>query len=218
MSPRLLARICGSAAAQAAATSRARCIMGPDGAYRTIEPPMMTGLETRHSLAQRSQHEEGGRRRLGRRRAPGYTVGALAGIKSKHEAQSYFMVGGDAVEFLSVRFLGHSRGVIRGGISNIRFEDCVVAKRTPSQCLATNGGGPQLGQPGDAPIYNVTVMRHTSRNTGDDSVAFFRVMSGAVRDSYIADSFARGILLDRCGAGVEVTGNTLVRNPLLRHA
>eukprot|EP01063_Lacrimia_lanifica_P006479 TRINITY_DN13970_c0_g1_i1.p1 TRINITY_DN13970_c0_g1~~TRINITY_DN13970_c0_g1_i1.p1 ORF type:complete len:273 (+),score=74.04 TRINITY_DN13970_c0_g1_i1:2-820(+) len=146
----------------------------------------------------------------------GYAVGTMVGVKSKHEAQSYFMTQGDSVEFASVRFLGHSRGVIRGGISNIKFEDCVVAKRTLSQCLATNGGGPQLGQPHDPVIYNVTVARHTSHNTGDDSVAFFRVGSGAVRDSYIADSFARGILLSHCGTDITLEGNILVRNPLLR--
>jgi len=63
-------------------------------------------------------------------------------------------------------------------------------------CLSTSGGGPQLGQPHDQPIHNVTVENLRAENTGDDSIAFFNVASGGVvRNCKISDSFARGILL-----------------------
>ena len=52
--------------------------------------------------------------------------------------------------------------------------------------LATPGGGPQLGQPGDPDIANVTVDGVTAVNTGDDSVALFNVKAGAiVKNCYI---------------------------------
>ena len=35
--------------------------------------------------------------------------------------QAFVLLGGDRISFLGVRWTEHSRGVIRGGISNIRF-------------------------------------------------------------------------------------------------
>ena len=61
-----------------------------------------------------------------------------------------------------------------------------ISREHGDQCLATPGGGPQLGQPDDPNIVNVTVEGVTAVNTGDDSVALFNVKSGAVvRNCYI---------------------------------
>ena len=69
----------------------------------------------------------------------------------------------------------------------------------------------QIGQPGDGPIYNVTVENLTAENTGDDSVAFFNVVGGGViKNCMIKDSFARGILL-RNSPSTRLINNTLVR-------
>ena len=38
----------------------------------------------------------------------------------------------------------HSRGVLRCGISNIRFTDIKILREGPEWCLATSGGGPQV--------------------------------------------------------------------------
>jgi len=82
-------------------------------------------------------------------------------------------------------------------------------------CLSTSGGGPQLGQPHDQPIHNVTVENLRAENTGDDSIAFFNVASGGVvRNCKISDSFARGILLYNSSTTL-LEGNEVERCPVL---
>ena len=41
--------------------------------------------------------------------------------------------------------------------------------------IATSGGGPQIGQPFDAPIKNVVVENLIADGTGDDSIGLFNV-------------------------------------------
>lgn len=148
---------------------------------------------------------------------PAYAAGDLIAVKSKHQMNSFFLAGGDDVAFESVRWLRHSRGVARGGISNILVDSCIVERDAAIEgqvpALATPGGGPQIGNPGDSPIFNVTVRNHTSVGTGDDSIAIFNARSGIVEGCRIRDSFVRGVLL--CGSpNIALLNNTLVRCPV----
>ena len=67
----------------------------------------------------------------------------------------------------------------------------------------------------EGPSYNITVIDHRSDAGGDDGIALFNVRSGLIANAYVRDSFARGINLQRCGDGVRLQNNTLVRSPLL---
>ena len=115
---------------------------------------------------------------FGNQTEPHYAVGDLIGIKSKHGGQSFFIDGGNDVGFYGVKWTEHSRGVVRGGVNNIVVQDCTVQRSplapeglsaaVPGPCLATPGGGPQLGQPADETvIFNVKVENY--RSTGMDS-------------------------------------------------
>ena len=80
-----------------------------------------------------------------------YKAGDRVGVKSKHQNNSFFFDGGSDVSFERVRWSMHSRGVARGGVSNILVDSCVVERppmpegATAAPMLATPGGGPQLG-------------------------------------------------------------------------
>ena len=111
----------------------------------------------------------------------GYNIGDLLGVKSKccgrnHNAYDFCL--GNDILFENVIWTRQSRGVIRCGISNIKMKNISIEKEDNDQCLATPGGGPQLGQPRDANIHNISVINMTASNTGDDSVALFNVVSG----------------------------------------
>eukprot|EP00041_Stephanoeca_diplocostata_P018992 m.402602 g.402602 ORF g.402602 m.402602 type:complete len:428 (-) comp21182_c0_seq3:224-1507(-) len=155
---------------------------------------------------------------------PRYQPGDILGVKSKHNGQAFFVDGGASFAFDHVQWTEHSRGVIRGGLSNISVTHCRVdksplapqstpRKRVLGQCMSTSGGGPQLGQPNDPITYNVVVKNHTSAGTGDDSIALFHVGNASITDCHIEDSFARGILLYH-SKDVQLARNTLVRCPL----
>eukprot|EP01051_Picozoa_sp_SAG22_P020283 SAG22_NODE_4040_length_1412_cov_1.084539_1_plen_317_part_00 len=139
-------------------------------------------------------------------------------IKIKHGGQAYRMIAGDDVAFVNVRWLGHSRGAIID-TSNVRFQNTRVDRLPPPVAggerpvLATNAGGPQvLGS--SQPVFNLTVLNHSSTATGDDSLALFNVKSGLIAGCSITDAFGRGIVL--CSADVRMSDNVLVRNPLFR--
>lgn len=125
-----------------------------------------------------------------------YQAGDIIGVKLKHGGQTYWLSGGDDIAFDSCKWTWKTRGVLRGGISNIRFSNCliergpVVGGRTP--CLASPGGGPQCGQPDDARITNVIIENCTIKSTGDDNCALFNVDGGIVRNCYFSDGFAFG--------------------------
>jgi hypothetical protein len=130
-----------------------------------------------------------------------YSKGDIVGIKSKHAGQSFFFFGGGDISFTRTTWTEHSRGVLRGGISDITFQDTAVRKSSLAPtyglapCLATPGGGPQLGQPDDPPIDRIVVRNHTSEGTGDDAIALFNVKTGELAGNHLNDSFARGIYL-----------------------
>lgn len=145
------------------------------------------------------------------------SAGDILGVKSKHNGQAFFIDGGASFAFDHVRWTEHSRGVIRGGLSNISVTNCRVdrsplapqsgpTKRVLGQCMSTSGGGPQLGQPNDPIIYDIVVQNYTAAGTGDDAVALFHVGRAVVTDCHIEDSFARGILLVSTRNGQVVFG------------
>ena len=132
------------------------------------------------------------------RGATPFLPGDLVAIKSKNgEGGAYRFIGGSDITFDDVAWSRVTRGVFRGTngvrISNASiWRDKPVQGRTP--CLASAGGGPQIGQPRDPPILDAHVENFSASGTGDDSLAFFNA-SGVIRHVTIQDSFARGILL-----------------------
>ena len=154
---------------------------------------------------------------------PSYKVGDLIGVKSKccvsGGGSAYWFCRGDDIVFDHVKWTRQSRGVLRCGINNIRFSNCAVKREPPVNghqwCLATSGGGPQIGQPNDPKVRNVVAENHYSENTGDDGIAFFNVENSTISNCFIRDSFARGILLYK-SKGITLVGNTLVRSNVLR--
>lgn len=143
--------------------------------------------------------------------------GIYAAIKVKHGGQAFNLREGDGVRFESVRWLGHSRGVVYDtdniAVTNTRIERGARVNGV-IPFLATNGGGPQLTG-GTRVVYNVSVRNHTAVGTGDDSIALFNVGSGEVSGCNITDSYARGILLVGSD-NVAVHNNTLLRCPIWR--
>ena len=144
-----------------------------------------------------------------------FSVGDLIGVKSKCcgvRRNVIDVCGGDDVKLRNILLSRQSRMVIRCGLSNIFISNISIVKEHDDQCLSTPGGGPQLGQPGDDDIENVVVSNVRAENTGDDSVALFNVVRGAVIENcFISDSFARGILL-RNSVETVLVNNSLERS------
>lgn len=149
---------------------------------------------------------------------PDYKPGDIIGIKLKHGGQTYWLANGGGITFKDCKWTQKTRGVLRMGISNIKFIDCVtgrgprVAGRVP--CLASPGGGPQCGQPNDPVINNVLIENCVFIASGDDNVAFFNVNGGIIKNCRITDSFARGIFLYHC-QNICLKNNTVERCPVL---
>ena len=150
---------------------------------------------------------------------PNYNPGDLIGIKSKccnqYGRDTYWFCGAHDVHFDRLRFKGSSRGVFRCQVSNIRVSNNIIKKENKGWCLATSADGPNIGQPDDPPVFDATVENLIAEGTGDDSVAFFNVKRGVIRNCKIRDSFARGILLYK-SEDVLLNNNILSRCPLLR--
>ena len=51
---------------------------------------------------------------------------------------------GDDIVFERVIWTQHSRGVLRCGISNIRFSDIIIRREGPTWCLSTSGDDPKV--------------------------------------------------------------------------
>ena len=139
----------------------------------------------------------------------------IVGIKVKHGGQAFAIRGGDDLVFTRVRWLGHSRGII-ADVNNVAFRNTRVDRWAGGAALATPGGGPQIDGQKSGGVHNLTIENHTSTGTGDDSLGLFGIVSGHVSGCHIADSFARGILLDGCGDGFVARDNELLRCPLYR--
>ncbi len=143
-----------------------------------------------------------------------YSPGDYLAIKSKHGSFSYMFQNGNDFVFDDILWTRESRGVFRNGYDNITVQnsfiqrDAAISGQAP--CLATPDGGPQIGQPSDPPVTTALIQNNQFIGTGDDAVAFFNVGSGGIiQNNYLAESFARGILL-YSSANAQLTGNTLV--------
>lgn len=151
-----------------------------------------------------------------RKQVAGYRPGDLIGIKSKHGGQTYWLARGSDIAFEDVKWTHKTRGVFRGGIDKVRFTGCVTERGAPingqTPCLASPAGGPQIGQPRDPPTSGNIVERCRFIASGDDAVAFFNA-TGVIRNCYITDAFARGILLANSPNAV-LYGNTVLRCPV----
>ena len=152
-----------------------------------------------------------------------YSKGDLIGIKSKHSkgdtefgGQTYWFYSGSDFLLQSVKWTHKSRGVFRGGFEKVQFVDCVIDRapaingQTP--CLATPGGGPQIGQPNDPATSGHLVKNCRFIALGDDAVAFFNA-TGKISGCYIRDSFVRGILVANAPRTV-LEKNTVIRCPV----
>ncbi len=145
---------------------------------------------------------------------PTYKEGDILGVKLKHGGQTYWFSGGDNIVFEDCKWTRKTRGVLRGGISNIRFSGCMIDRgpkiggRTP--CLASPGGGPQCGQPNDPRVSNVIIEDCRIESTGDDNCALFNVDGGIVRDCYFSDGFAESTRLTQC-TKICLDNNTTIR-------
>lgn len=153
-----------------------------------------------------------------RQLVPHYPKGALIGIKSKHGGQTYWFNGGSDFKFDHIKWTHKTRGVFRGAFDKIHIIHCITDRAAPihgqTPCLASPGGGPQIGQPWDPPTKGNLVKNCRFIASGDDAVAFFHG-KGTISDCYIQDAFARGILLANSPDAIS-ENNELVRNPLQR--
>jgi hypothetical protein len=152
-----------------------------------------------------------------------YSKGDLIGIKSKHskgdaefDGQAYWFFSGSDFLFQSVKWTHKSRGVFRGGFEKVQIVDCVIDRaaaisgQTP--CLATPGGGPQIGQPNDPATSGHLVKNCRFIAPGDDAVGFFNA-TGKISGCYIRDSFVRGVIVANAPKTV-LENNTVIRCPV----
>ena len=95
---------------------------------------------------------------------------AIVGVKIKHGGQAFQLYHCDDVTFESVRWLGHSRGILQD-CNNVVLRHTRVERdptKSNSEALATAGGGPQINT-----CNNLTVFNHTAVGTGDDSLGLW---------------------------------------------
>ncbi len=147
-----------------------------------------------------------------------YGIGALVGVKSKHGGNAYSFSGVRDVVMENLLWKREARGVFRDSndirLTNVDCErDPPINGQTPA--MATPSGGPQFGQPWDAPVSNFVVDGGDAVACGDDNWAFFNVTSGAVRNSTARDAFGHAIRLFR-SPNIKLEGNTFIRAPVLR--
>jgi len=151
-----------------------------------------------------------------------YGTGDLIGVKSKccgvNIPRSYSFKESRELLFERVRWSRQSRGVFRLGTQDVTIRDCQIVRDPPigglGWCLSTSGGGPQFGQPNDVGMHKVRVENFYSENTGDDSLAFFNVLSQAyLTNVTISDAFSRSIFLHK-SPPVKFVNVVVKRNPV----
>ncbi|MEX0980473.1 MAG: T9SS type A sorting domain-containing protein [Bacteroidales bacterium] len=143
-----------------------------------------------------------------------YKAGDIIGVKCKHGGNTYQFDGGSDIVFEDCLWTHRSRGVFKNGCTSIRFSRCRI-ERIPAlngrvPCLATPGGGPQIGQPKDPRISDVVIEDCNFNSCGDDNLALFNVDGAIIRNTYSYNSFAANIKLYRCND--IVIENTEVEN------
>jgi hypothetical protein len=157
---------------------------------------------------------------LAKQRGGELHIGDFIAVKSKKgNSNAYRFMGGTDVTFDDVLWTRASRGVFRGGMSDVHILNSAIRRDPPvdgqSPCLSSAGGGPQIGQPNDPPTSGNVVRNFTAEGTGDDAVAFFNA-SGKIENATISGSFARGILLIN-SPDVVINSVHMDASPLLRH-
>jgi len=100
--------------------------------------------------------------------------------------------------FRNIRWRNSSRGLVRGGFSNVGLYGCRIERGAPINgqmpVMSTPSGGPQMGQDGDPVSTNMVVEDCFIDSPGDDNIAFFNVNGGRVKNTTVRNGFARGIL------------------------
>ncbi|MFH4966922.1 T9SS type A sorting domain-containing protein [Gaetbulibacter sp. M240] len=146
-----------------------------------------------------------------------YAVGDLVGVKSKHEGEIYWFNRGGEVVFENIKWTGSSRGLVRGGFSDLTIRGCRIERGEPINgqmpCLSTPSGGPQMNQPSDIVSTNMIVENCFIDSPGDDCVAFFNVNCGKVLNSTLRNSFARGFLVTPEASNICGANNIMENNP-----
>lgn len=145
-----------------------------------------------------------------------YHVGESVGIKSKFEGQTYWFQRGSNLVFENIKWTHSSRGLVRGGLSNVLIKGCRIERGAPilgqTPCMSTPSGGPQMNQyisSGDPLSTNMVLEDCFIESTGDDCVAFFNVDGGKVINSTLRNSFCRGILVSQEAYNICVIGTTI---------
>jgi hypothetical protein len=141
-----------------------------------------------------------------------FADGALVGIKLEAgQGNTYlFQLGGDII-FADMLWTNRSRGAFEslsqvGGMTNAQIYDSSIRKNSPiggnPVCIAGSGGGPQIGQPNDMPVWENVIDNFYSESTGDDTIATFNAYypntfapGTTISNSFITDSFGRSINL-----------------------
>ena len=145
-----------------------------------------------------------------------YKVGELVGVKSKCEGEIYWFSQGKNLVFENVKWTHGSRGLVRGGFSNVYLKGCRI-ERAPAilgqtPCMSTPSGGPQMNQyerTGNPVSTDMVVENCYIDSPGDDCVAFFNVNGGKIINSTLRNSFARGIMVSQDAFNICVTGTTV---------
>lgn len=154
----------------------------------------------------------------GRPNGTRWKVGDLLAVTAKSGGQAYRFIGGHDIRFSAVRWQGDGRGKFRY-VDRITIRDSVFEPPAPINgtpfLLASSGGGPQLGHPGDPVTTGHVLENNRFTRTGDDGIAMADA-TGVVRNNRISDA-TRGILI--VGKGdVRLEGNVLDHAPVLRKA
>jgi len=145
-----------------------------------------------------------------------YSPGDYIGIKSKSEGHIYWFSGGNDLIFRNIRWRNSSRGLVRGGFSNVGLYGCRIEREDPingqAPCMSSPSGGPQMNQNGDNVSTNMVVEDCFIDSPGDDNIAFFNVNGGRVKNTIVRNGFARGIL------ATEFASNICLDNVVLENA
>ncbi len=152
--------------------------------------------------------------------ASNYSIGDLVGVKSKHEGETYFIVGGSDILIENIKWTHSTRGVARFGTNNLTIRKCRIERGDPingqTPCMASPSGGPQMNQPNDAPSMNMIVDSCFIDSPGDDCVAFFNVDGGRVTNSVLKNSFSsRGIYIIPTAQNICVANDSLINNAIV---
>jgi uncharacterized protein YjdB len=147
-----------------------------------------------------------------------YAEGDYIGIKSKFAGNAYWFVNGDDLVFRNIKWTHSSRGLVRGGFSNVTLSGCRLERGAPINgqvpCMSTPSGGPQMNQNNDDVSTNMVVEDCFFDSSGDDNIAFFNVNGGVVRNTLSRNAFARGVLATNKAVDICVA-NSVVENTYL---